>query len=279
MYAFLRRNVTFPNVVALSCLFIVLGGTSVAQDVAATAAKLITGKQIAKNAITSKHVKNGSLLAADFKAGQLPAGAQGAQGPQGPPGPAGAKGDTGAAGAAGAAGPAGPEGDAGPTGPTGPEGPTGPTGAEGPQGTQGPQGAQGPQGPSGVVQGNFNSAFGTQPSDTLSFIGPTTSVTVAAGQAVYVNASKALGSSAAGGAFDLDLWICRQLAGGPLTQVGSGMLDLRVTQNTRIPFALNARIAGLAPGTYQVGLCGVTSNAANWNSNEYGYTTAFVATT
>lgn len=57
--------------------------------------------QLKANAVTSVKVKNGSLLKADFKAGQLPAGAVGPAGPSGP------------AGAAGAAGPTGPTGPAG----------------------------------------------------------------------------------------------------------------------------------------------------------------------
>jgi hypothetical protein len=83
----------------------------------AVAATLVTSKDIAKNAIATKHikknavrsnkVKNRSLLAKDFKAGQLPAGATGLQGPQGPQGEQGAKGDPGPPGATGNTGPAG----------------------------------------------------------------------------------------------------------------------------------------------------------------------------
>jgi hypothetical protein len=61
----------------------------------ASVKKLITGKQIAKNAITSPKVKDHSLLAKDFKAGQLPKGDTGLQGPKGD------KGDRGATGAPG----------------------------------------------------------------------------------------------------------------------------------------------------------------------------------
>ena len=43
-------------------------------------------KQLKKNAVISSKVKNGSLLGADFKAGQLPQGPQGPQGAQGPQG-------------------------------------------------------------------------------------------------------------------------------------------------------------------------------------------------
>lgn len=71
----------------------VLGSTSVGQAVVnAVAPNSVGTAQLRNNAVTTKKVKNGSLLRADFKAGQLPAG------PAGP------------AGAAGAAGPAGPPG-------------------------------------------------------------------------------------------------------------------------------------------------------------------------
>jgi hypothetical protein len=51
--------------------------------------------QLKRNAVTSAKVRNHSLLAADFKRGQIPSGATGPAGPQGPTGPAGAKGDKG----------------------------------------------------------------------------------------------------------------------------------------------------------------------------------------
>lgn len=48
--------------------------------------KAVTGKKIAPAAITGVRVKDGSLLAADFASGQLPAGAPGAKGDKGDPG-------------------------------------------------------------------------------------------------------------------------------------------------------------------------------------------------
>jgi hypothetical protein len=63
-------------------------------------------KQLKKNAVISSKVKNHSLLRADFKAGQIPAGPQGPQGPAGTPG------------AQGAQGPAGPITGGAPTGVT-----------------------------------------------------------------------------------------------------------------------------------------------------------------
>jgi hypothetical protein len=89
-------------VLALACGF---GGTAVARS-------LITGKDIAKDAITSRHVKDGSLqysdLAPSTRAAMAPK-----PGPQGPTGPTGPQGATGIK---------GPQGDVGPRGPTGQDG-------------------------------------------------------------------------------------------------------------------------------------------------------------
>jgi hypothetical protein len=67
---------------ALMGLVVSLGGVSYA-------AVKINGNQIQKGTITAKQVKDGGLLAADFKAGELPSGPQGVQGPPGATGPAG----------------------------------------------------------------------------------------------------------------------------------------------------------------------------------------------
>jgi hypothetical protein len=93
LFAYLRAHH-----VALLALFVALGGSSYAAiklpknsvgsrqitSGAVTAVKLHT------NAVTSIKVKDHSLLAKDFKAGELPAGPSGVKGdtgPQGPPGP------------------------------------------------------------------------------------------------------------------------------------------------------------------------------------------------
>jgi hypothetical protein len=135
MRAWLRRHLTYANVVSTACLFILLGGVSYA---AATLPRNSVGTpQIKKNAVNSGKVRNRSLLAEDFKRGQLPAGAPGATGAAGPagakgePGQAGPKGADGQAGAAGADGTAGADGQDGAPGPTGPMGPTGPAGPTG----------------------------------------------------------------------------------------------------------------------------------------------------
>jgi hypothetical protein len=91
----LQRRPSGSTVLALLALFVAVGGT-------ATAATVITGKQIRNNSVTgadirnsslgNADVRNGSLLARDFRRGQLPRGARGFTGA------------TGAAGARGAAG-------------------------------------------------------------------------------------------------------------------------------------------------------------------------------
>jgi hypothetical protein len=120
---FLRGAKPSPAlVVACIALLVSLTGTAVA-----TVSQLPRGSvgtpQLKNNAVNSKKVRNGSLLRADFKRGQLPAGPRGARGLAGP---------------------------AGPAGPTGPAGPAGPAGA------QGPQGIQGPAGPGFVAHGYIN---------------------------------------------------------------------------------------------------------------------------
>ena len=64
------RHLSFANV-----------ASALALTVALTTGTAYAASQLPKNSVTSKQVKNGSLKAADFKAGQLPAG---------PAGPAGA---------------------------------------------------------------------------------------------------------------------------------------------------------------------------------------------
>jgi hypothetical protein len=107
------------------------GVAVLAAAVVLVATVVISGGSAAKqpvvppNSVGSLQVKNGSLLAKDFAAGQLPGGKTGATGP------------------------AGAQGGQGPQGPQGAQGPQGPAGGPGPQGAQGAQGPQGPQGPKG----------------------------------------------------------------------------------------------------------------------------------
>src|SRR5438445_13012754 len=94
----MRRHLTYANVVASLALFIALGGGAYA------------ALKLPKNSVTTVQVKNRSLLAKDFKRGQLKAGRQG---PLGLPGGDGAKGATGPAGVTGTQGQQGIKGGQG----------------------------------------------------------------------------------------------------------------------------------------------------------------------
>jgi len=93
------RRLSPALVVACVALALALGGTSVAAVSALVPRNSVGTPQLKQNAVVSSKVKNRSLLAVDFKAGQLPAGPVG---PQGPVGEKGDKGDTGAQGPPGA---------------------------------------------------------------------------------------------------------------------------------------------------------------------------------
>jgi hypothetical protein len=86
-------------VVASIALLVALGGTSIAA-VSQLGANTIGKVQLKNNAVGSTEVINRSLLALDFKRGQLPRGPRGLRGPQGPQGQQGIQGPAGAAGVA-----------------------------------------------------------------------------------------------------------------------------------------------------------------------------------
>jgi hypothetical protein len=87
MRSVLRHRPSPATVISVIALVVALAGTSYA---AVMLPKNSVGpKQLKKNAVNSAKVKNHSLKAADFKAGQLPAG------PKGDPGVQGLKGDQG----------------------------------------------------------------------------------------------------------------------------------------------------------------------------------------
>jgi hypothetical protein len=98
----LHSHLTYANVVATVCLFIVLGGTSYAVATGSIDSReiknnTVRSKDIRNDDVRSKDVRNQSLLAKDFAPGQLPVGPRGATGPQGATGPRGATGPPGPA--------------------------------------------------------------------------------------------------------------------------------------------------------------------------------------
>ncbi|MDQ3822275.1 MAG: hypothetical protein M3321_03440, partial [Actinomycetota bacterium] len=78
----LRRFKPSPAlVVASAALLFSLAGTSVAAYTQLVPRNSVGTAQLRTNAVTSIKVRNGSLLRADFRRGQIPAGPPGPQGP------------------------------------------------------------------------------------------------------------------------------------------------------------------------------------------------------
>jgi hypothetical protein len=95
---YLRRKLSYANVVATIGLFIALGGSAYAIGQNSVGSKQIKPSAVktsdlADDAVTAPKVADGSLLAEDFASGELPAGERGPIGPEGP------KGETGPPGA------------------------------------------------------------------------------------------------------------------------------------------------------------------------------------
>jgi len=88
------RRIRSVHVVAAGALVLAMSGS-------ATAAMVITGKQIKDNSVTGKDIKNGSLLVKDLKASEV-AKLRGSTGATGATGATGGTGATGATGTAGA---------------------------------------------------------------------------------------------------------------------------------------------------------------------------------
>lgn len=153
-----RRRPSPSMVVSSVALFVALGGTSYAavalpsNSVGTPQLKrgAVASGKLGANAVTSLKVKDGSLMAVDFRRGQLPAGAQG---PAGPAGPAGPKGDPGAPGA---------KGDQGPQGEPGVPGAQGQQGAPGLSGYQVVQGPDVVAAPGASVQATVSCPAGTR---------------------------------------------------------------------------------------------------------------------
>ena len=79
-----RSGLTYANVMATVAVFLSLGGGA---DAALKLPKNSVGsQQLKKNAVRSSKVKNRSLLAKDFKKGQVPKGPTGPRGVAGSPG-------------------------------------------------------------------------------------------------------------------------------------------------------------------------------------------------
>jgi hypothetical protein len=81
VFAKLRSSLTYANVMATSAVFLALGGGAYAA--LQLPANSVGARQLQNNAVRSPEVKDRSLLARDFKQGQLPRGPRGFKGAPG----------------------------------------------------------------------------------------------------------------------------------------------------------------------------------------------------
>jgi hypothetical protein len=274
-------SLTYANVVGSLALFLALGGVSYAAATKIAAGSVGT-EQLKQGAVTSSRVKDSSLLARDFGAGELPAGPAGAAGQNGrpgAPGPAGPRGEPGASAAKGDGGPAGAAGPAGPEGPAGAEGPAGHTGASGSSGavgSAGQTGAAGPQGPTGIVSTSRLSGFiaATLPQLAFQFIGGQAVVTTSSTQRLTASAMAPVGVLALGalGPQTIQLDFCYQPAdaGGSLTNFSGPRYSIVAVTLTRTAQAVAATVLPGA-GTWRVGVCAVTPVLLDNNDFVNGY--------
>jgi hypothetical protein len=164
------------NTVGYLALFVALGGTSYAATTLSSGSvgtrqlrdQAVRTSKLADGAVNSAKVQDHSLLATDFRVGQLPRGSAGTRGETGPVGPQGLTGDTGAQ---------GPKGDAGTQGLKGNMGAQGLKGDTGAQGLKGDTGAQGPAGSNatinGVAAGGGLTGIYPNPTIAAGAVGPT----------------------------------------------------------------------------------------------------------
>jgi hypothetical protein len=117
------------------------------------------------------------------------------------------------------------------------------------------------------------------PSTTLAYLSPALTINVTSGQAVIVSAEITIGTTIAGGASGLRLWICYQPSGGTLTTPHAiDWIDGQLVQNMLAVYPITDTITGLGTGSYTVGLCGSQTGGVpnNWNLEDWAYTTAQV---
>lgn len=229
----IRTSLTYANVMATVAVFLALGGGAYA---ATQLPKNSVGtKQIKNNAVNSAKVKDGTLLAKDFRAGQLRSGPQGARGPQGLRGQ---------------------------TGQTGPPGQTGPTGAPG------QTGQTGPAGPTASASASSGTDFPVPQSNTIIATDPVQAqITTTFPSRLVATATATLKDTA--NEPNPDDVNCVLSVDAPPPSVATGT---RISQptlsrlpvsstSTSSPIALTGRSASLAPGTYFVALHCVSLSA------------------
>jgi hypothetical protein len=143
-------------------------------------------------------------------------------------------------------------------------------------GASGPQGPQGPVGATGIINAYTIAGSAPYPSNVLSFITPTVTITLQPGQSVFLVATRAMGGYAA--ADELGIYPAYQSIApfSPIVNLGLGILGHEVPENTRIDFSINDVFENLPAGTYKFGMSGFSTGDNPWSNSEWGYVSALV---
>lgn len=142
-------------------------------------------------------------------------------------------------------------------------------------------GATGPQGASGVVQSHTHAGAAVRPSPTLSFISPTLTITIEAGQKVLLTVSQSLGTyqSFVSDTESLCIYPAYTSTTGVdvIHNLNLGMCGLKVTE-ARVTYSVNGVFENLPAGTYKFGMSGMTgaNGTGVWTNTEWGYVSALV---
>lgn len=128
-----------------------------------------------------------------------------------------------------------------------------------------------------LISSNTVSGSSIAPTTINSFLSGTPTVSITStSQKVYVVSTCALGALATA-ATSLNIYPGYKLTSSPtINTSGGGIFGLTCPANTRLTYTISAVITNLAPGNYQFGMVGSSSNAVNWNNNEWSYTTVMV---
>ena len=140
----------------------------------------------------------------------------------------------------------------------------------------GATGPQGPVGATGVIESYSIAGTSAYPSNVLSFITPTITITLQAGQKVLLIATRAMGGYAP--AYELGIYpACQSTTpNSPIVNLGLGMFGHQVPANTRIDFSVHGVFQDLPAGTYKFGMSGVHNSPNPWSNTEWAYVTALV---
>ncbi|NUQ69152.1 MAG: hypothetical protein HUU18_12875 [Phycisphaerales bacterium] len=116
----------------------------------------------------------------------------------------------------------------------------------------------------------------SNPQTTISFLTPTVTVTITAGQKIFVMAHAALGAGVSP-ASNLNIYPGYMVQGTTtVLPVGGGIFGLTAPANSRQIYSISGVLPPLTAGTYHVGMAGSSSNAANWINSEWAYVTVLV---